>query len=196
MKQINYLRERWTEAVSRQVLISWIRKQQVESPFGTFDGRADFRGLVISEAIDYLKLNSADLSFGKFDWNGQFNYCRFTNCKFHGSHLRSRIGGKFENCDFSGAILKGATISGEFTNCRFNLADLRSTFGPQRLSQCTFEGADLRKAQWNACNFNYCVFDRARCLDAAFSHCEFRFESGMLPQELAGTLMEASTVVK
>jgi len=77
------------------------------SPFGKTDaGLEDFRGIVLTEAVQYLTIQNLDLSYAIFEPTGGLIYSTFTNC---GAHLMYC---KFEECLFEGTKMNNGSLAG------------------------------------------------------------------------------------
>jgi len=62
------------------------------SPFGQTDaGLEDFRGIVLTEELQYLTVQNLDLSYAIFEPTGGLIYSTFTNCRFDGVKLDGRF---------------------------------------------------------------------------------------------------------
>ena len=163
------VRERWTpeltSAFERELVLAAQRPGASfpESPFGTTQaGLVDVRGARLTTPIRHLRAVGVDLSdvvfadgasvteselegcvLDRIDMRGVFVRRLFVDCSFVGAKLTgARLGGVFEDCDFSGATLSRSVASGA------------------RFERCTFTGASLRGVMWTTrCVFAHCEFE-------------------------------------
>jgi len=85
---------------------------------------------------------------------------------------------RFENCDFTSAILTGADFDGaQFKNCTFDSADLRDTsFVDTTFETCTLNDAmaaraTFRRSAFTASSVSLAKTHQLRLVDVTFDHC-------------------------
>jgi uncharacterized protein YjbI with pentapeptide repeats len=151
------------------------RQRQVElreSPRGTLpNGALDFRefplttasSVIISNA-DFTESRSPKNDFGveesiQFSWltcDGViFDRARpfhrisgqFTNCSFQRIGTdRGGIGGKFVDCDFTGASFRNVHLSANFIRCKFHDCNLKVASWGSSFEDCEFAGASIGRS--------------------------------------------------
>lgn len=154
------------------------------SPYGQNEaGLEDYRGVTLTETIQYLTVQDADLSYARFDDSASLNTSTFTNCCFDGVKLDSRyVTHTFSHCSFRGAKLNNARISKEFTNCDFTGCNLSKVIANDvSFTRCRFANANFRGALLLYCRFEECSFDGAFFQDGSVAGSRFTGEAGLLP---------------
>ena len=162
------LKSRWSPDLTSIANALLERGGEPASTFGTIEGRADFRGLVI-EAFLKSSLSNLDLSSSSLAGFGQFSVASVWNCRFDSAALEGNLGKTFQQCSFAGASLKGAVIRGTFENCSFIGAAL--------------SGARASEVAFRRCDFTGANFTRALLLHSTWEDCRFdgaRFRNGSL----------------
>jgi uncharacterized protein YjbI with pentapeptide repeats len=129
----------------------------------------DLRGILVSQVeVGHGDVSTAplltdlDLSYCLVELGG-FSLVRMRNCRFVRARMGQWLGGYFERCDFSGAIINVGMVCGEFVDCQFVGATIRSAVMGNRFVRCDFSGADLTGTEFGAtkdavdCRFDACV---------------------------------------
>lgn len=133
-------------------------------PYGQTDtGLEDYRGVVLTETIQYLTVQGVDLSYARFDDSASLNTSIFTNCCFDGVKLDGRfVTHTFNHCSFRGAKLNNARISKQFNDCDFTGCNLSKAIANDvTFTRCRFSDANFRGALLLYCRFEECSFDGA-----------------------------------
>jgi len=154
------------------------------SPFGqTASGLEDFRGVVLTEPMQYLTVQNLDLSYAIFEPSGGLIYSTFTNCRFDGVKLDGRFLTKiFERCSFHKAILKNAAFGERFEDCDFTGSNLSQTKGRDvSFIRCRFSDVSFRGAHLMYCQFEECLFAGAKMNDGSLAGSKFLGEAQHLP---------------
>ncbi|GGG64697.1 pentapeptide repeat-containing protein [Paenibacillus radicis (ex Gao et al. 2016)] len=154
------------------------------SPYGqTADGLEDFRGVVLTESMQYLTVQNLDLSYAVFEPGGGLIYSTFTNCHFDGVKLDGRFITKiFKHCSFHKAILKNAAFGEQFEDCDFTGSNLSHTKGRDvSFLRCRFSDASFRGAHLMYCKFEGCLFAGAKMDNGSLAGSRFLGESQHLP---------------
>lgn len=185
------MRQRWSKDLLRSVNSVMQRGMEVpDSPFGLTDrGLADFRGVVITNAVNGLNFVNTDLSLVSDSLAGQFDRCRFENCAFVQASFGTNLGSEFLDCQFHFASLKEATLRGKFERCDLSGSNLyRATGSEVSFLSCTFKGASFRRSEFYRCLFESCEFAEARFADGSL--CWSRFVGcNLLDQDLGNTML-------
>lgn len=154
------------------------------SPYGQTDaGLEDYRGVALTETIQYLTVQGADLSYARFDCSASLNTSTFTNCCFDGVKLDSRyVTHTFSHCSFRGAKLNNARISKQFNDCDFTGCNLSKAIANDvSFIRCRFSDANFRGALLLHCRFEECSFDGAFFHNGSLAGSHFTGETGLLP---------------
>lgn len=154
------------------------------SPFGKTDaGLDDFRGIVLTEAVQYLTVQNLDLSYAIFEPTGGLIYSTFTNCRFDGVKLDGRFITKiFKHCSFQKAILKNAAFGERFEDCDFTGSNVSYTKGTDvSFIRCQFSDANFRGAHLMYCKFEECLFEGAKMNNGSLAGSRFLGEEQHLP---------------
>ena len=162
------------------------KKERVfpSSPFGQTDaGLEDFRGVVLTETIQYLTVQQVDLSYARFVETASLNTSKFTNCCFDGVKLNSRyVTHEFSNCSFRGVNLNNARISKRFENCDFTGSNLsKAIANDAAFIRCHFSEANFRGAMLMYCRFEECSFEGASFHNSSLAGSRFIGETSLLP---------------
>lgn len=184
-RQSKELRERWDTETTTFVLDSLLRGRPT-SPYGTFEGRVDLRGLVTEKServsindklariaklyeFDRTKVYDVDLSSSILhDWrvvDSTFENCAFDDAKLAGFRSYSAV---FKRCRFKSSVLRGATLGAHTKGRRTG----------SLYEDCDFSGADLRDISTEHGRFARCAFvssqwSGTQTLSAVFEHCDF-----------------------
>lgn len=165
---------RWTPGLLQRVVRDARRDGALPpSPFGSLDGRQDYRGLPLGpyflqaptrdKTVRAWRLHTIDFS------EADLNNVAFERCEF-------------EDVVFTRAILGAASEHGcSFTHCVFDHTEMRKAmvgYHGSRYEQCTFVRVRFAGAGFIRPEFNSCVFDRCymKNLDfdaASFDECAF-----------------------
>lgn len=154
------------------------------SPFGqTADGLEDFRGIVLTESIQYMTIQGIDLSYAQFVDASSLNTSTFTNCYFNGVKLDSRyMNREFIRCSFRGAKLNSARIGERFEDCDFTGSNLSKAIANDALFiRCCFSEANFRGAMFMYCRFEDCSFEGAAFHNGSLAGSRFTGETDLLP---------------
>ncbi len=154
------------------------------SPFGqTAAGLEDFRGVVLTESMQYLTVQNLDLSYAIFEPEGGIIYSTFANCRFDGVKLDGRFITKiFKNCSFHKAILKNAAFGERFEDCDFTGSNLSNTKGRDTaFIRCCFSDASFRGAHLMYCTFEECFFAGAKMNNGSIAGSKFLGGTQHLP---------------
>ncbi|QUL54892.1 pentapeptide repeat-containing protein [Paenibacillus tritici] len=154
------------------------------SPYGlTEAGLEDYRGVTLTETLQYLTVQGVDLSYARFEDSASLNTSTFTHCGFDGVKLDGRfVTHTFSHCSFRGAKLNNARISKEFHDCDFTGCNLSKVIANDvSFTRCRFSGANFRWAIFTYCRFEECSFEGAICQDSSFAGSRFKGETGLLP---------------
>ena len=153
---------RWSDDFTSKANLLLLAGGKPASPFGDFQGRADFRGLTISTILR-SNLSNLDLSSTQFKALGQIGSASVTNCRFDNAVLETNLRKGFQQCSFTRAKLRRAVLGGAFEHCDFAGADLSASLGTEvAFRSCDFSGADLRRALFAYSRWEDCFFDGAR----------------------------------
>lgn len=154
------------------------------SPFGLTDaGQEDFRGVTLSEIIQFLDVQHVDLSFAKFMDGTGLNSSRFTHCRFDGMKLGgSFVTRHFNHCSFRKTNLKKARIGERFEDCDFTGANLSHAIARDAaFIRCNFSNVNFRGAHLMYCLFEECSFNEAIFHNGSLSGSRFVSEAEALP---------------
>jgi len=154
------------------------------SPFGRTDsGLEDFRGVALTESMEYLTVQNLDLSYALLEPSGGLIYSTFTNCRFDGVKLAGRFITKvFKHCSFHKAILKHAAFGEQFEDCDFTGSNLSHTKGRDvSFTRCRFTDASFRGAHLMYCKFEECHFAGVKMNDGSLAGSRFLGEAQHLP---------------
>lgn len=154
------------------------------SPFGqTATGLEDFRGVDLTETIQYLTVQGVDLSYARFVEATSLNSSKFTNCCFDGVKLDSRfVTREFSHCSFRGARLNSARISERFEDCDFTGSNLSKAIANNvSFIRCRFSDVNFRGAMFMYCRFEECSFDGAIFHYSSLAGSRFTGETNLLP---------------
>ncbi|MBP1989592.1 pentapeptide repeat-containing protein [Paenibacillus eucommiae] len=154
------------------------------SPFGQTDtGLEDFRGVVLTETVQYLTLHQVDLSYARFVEATSLNTSNFTNCCFDGVKLDGRfMTRQFSHCSFRGANLSNARISEQFEDCDFTRSNLSKAIARDvSFTRCRFSNVNFRGAMFMYCRFEECSFDGAVFHFSSLAGSRFVGETDLLP---------------
>lgn len=185
-RQSEELRERWDTETTAFVLDSLLRARPT-SPYGTFGGRVDLRGLV-TEKSERVSINE---KLAKIAKPYEFDRTKICNVDLSSSILHDWrvVDSKFEDCIFDNAILPGyRAYSAILNRCSFSATSLKDTVmgakGKGRKTgtayeDCDFSGADLREVSTEYGRFTRCSFVSSKwyqtqTLTAVFENCDFR----------------------
>lgn len=162
------------------------------SPFGVTDaGQEDFRGVTLSEIIQYLDVQHVDLSVARFMDGTGLNSSRFTHCRFD----EMKLGGSFvtrlfSHCSFRKTNLKKARIGERFEDCDFTGANWNHAIARDAaFIRCNFSNVNFRGAHLMYCLFEECSFNEAILQNGSLSGCRFVGETDALPV-WGNTIME------
>lgn len=179
--------KRWTAgqlAALEKILADAARKANLgpmpESDFGlTDDGKVDFRGAVLREAVRYLRVSNVDFSDLVFQEGASINESELTDCRLDRIDMRNVfVRRRFARCSFLGAKLGGARLGGVFSDCTFEGARLSKAFATDvRFERCIFTGATLSGVHFISCTFDQCVFDGVKKLSGSVAGSRFIGES-------------------
>ena len=97
------LENRWTEKYIQKTSKLFIKKGEVESPFGVYEDKIDLRGFPLEEFIKGKTLESIDFSYMSRMVAGQIGLSKLKNCKFIAATVDTNLGDRFEYCDFTQA---------------------------------------------------------------------------------------------
>ncbi|MFE6796330.1 pentapeptide repeat-containing protein [Paenibacillus chitinolyticus] len=154
------------------------------SPFGqTTAGLEDFRGVELTETIQYLTVQGVDLSYVRFVGAASLNTSTFTNCCFDRVKLDSRyVTREFIRCSFRGAKLNNARISERFEDCDFTGSNLSKAIANDvSFIRCRFSDVNFRGAMFMHCRFEECSFEGAVFHNGSLAGSRFTGETGLLP---------------
>lgn len=155
------------------------------SPYGqTEAGLKDYRGVTLTESIQYLTLQDIDFSYSRFEDSASLNTSTFTNCFLDGVRLDKRfVTHTFNHCSFRGAKLNGARMSKAFHDCDFTGCNLSKVIASDvSFIRCRFDGANFRSALLLYCRFEECSFDGALFQDGSIAGSRFAGEACLLPE--------------
>jgi len=151
-------------------------------------GYLDLRGLVLSHFFQNVSLEHVDLSFCGAKGAGQFMNCRLEDVIFERGEAPAKLYGRYLDCRFAKAKMKGVWLGGVFERCDFSGANLDNAGAEQvALRDCNFSGADLRRAHLCNCTFENCVWDGAKFGKGSFYRSRF---VGAAPGDLEDTIMD------
>lgn len=141
------------------------------SPFGEYEGRADFRYLPLGATPKHRTIERADLTGATDDRNGQL-FCSFVDCVLDRVSMETNLGDKLiKNSSFVKSRLSHTTLRGEFVDCDFSNADLTySGSAEAKFIRCDFSGAKFKGS-----GFDYCLFDHCTWTDAKIANASFYF---------------------
>lgn len=158
-KEINTLRQRWSDATTAIALEYLNGKTQAELSL-TPQGLVDLQGVAIEDFIKDKQLQDLDLSACVLKGFGQFGFCRFENCNFSDAALGTNLGRQFFRCNFQKANLQNAVLRGEFQDCDFDGARLVAASGNQiKFCRCSFRQTNFKRAILLNCVFEDCVME-------------------------------------
>ncbi|WP_098744184.1 pentapeptide repeat-containing protein [Paenibacillus sp. EZ-K15] len=162
------------------------------SPFGVTDaGHEDFRGVSLSEIIQYLDVQYVDLSFARFMDGTGLNSSRFAHCRFDGMKLGgSFVTRQFNHCSFRKTNLKNARMGERFEDCDFTGGNLSHAIARDAaFIRCNFANVNFRGAHLMYCLFEECSFEGAIFHNGSLSGSRFVGETDALPV-WGNTIME------
>ena len=145
----------------------------------TCQGRADLRGITLSDALACFEVESVDFSGLQITRFGQLGpFSGFKDCKFDRAGAFPNVRHEFERCSFDSANLNRATMGRSFVGCSFRRTNLqRSIANESVFRDCIFDGANLRRIEWHSCQFYgcrfvMCKFGKGSLAGSSFSRCE------------------------
>ncbi|WP_020617315.1 pentapeptide repeat-containing protein [Paenibacillus daejeonensis] len=154
------------------------------SPFGkTEDGYADFRGVALTEAMEYLTLERVDLSYAQFLDAATLRSSTLSHCLLQGIKLSNRfVTRQFDHCSFRQSNLSQARLGERFVDCDFTSSNLSKTVARDvSFVRCRFNDAKLRGAMLMHCVFEDCSFEGSVLGGGSFYGSRFVGESDALP---------------
>lgn len=193
-RQDKELRDRWS-ADSADTAMELLLRGQAESPFGSYEGRVDMRGLTVEQPartavgsnlsriakifkFEQRRIDGVDFSYASLpEW--RVNDTRFDNCVFDHAKLISfrSYSAVFERCTFRSTKLNDAVLGatsndrrpgGVFQDCDFSGADLRgASTDPGRFVRCDFQASKWKGTRFLSTVLEYCDF-RGASIDGAF----------------------------
>lgn len=166
------LKTRWCTGHGGQAINSLVREsrsgngfQLLESPFGMYHERSDFRAIALPELVELRRVLITNADFSGATLNGAWiERCSFKNVCFDDVSFNklSERGNLFEKCTFRRTKFKEGAFGyfgTRFIDCEFSSADFRrSVFVRPEFDKCLFDACVLRGVDFNAASFNVCEF--------------------------------------
>lgn len=146
-------------------------------------GLEDFRGVALTETIQYMAIQQVDLSYARFVDSASLNTSAFTDCRFDGVKLDRRyVTQHFSRCSFREANLSQARISKRFEDCDFTGCQFRRAIASDvSFIRCRFDGTQFRGAMLMHCQFEACSFDGAVLHGGSWAESRFTGDADSLP---------------
>jgi len=164
--EMKALRNRWDDVLANSDRAVLLPGRCAKSPFGTIEGREDWRGLPLTKlgrTHSDILFENADLSFADLK-RARFRECTFSNVVLNRTDLRGvgDHGNHFRGCVFSTCRLEAAMIGyqgSRFDNCMFShCSHSRIVFIRAEFNDCDFECTSLRNVDFGASSFERCSF--------------------------------------
>jgi|CXWL01.1.fsa_nt_gi uncharacterized protein YjbI with pentapeptide repeats len=164
-----------------------------ESPFGKYDGRADFRYYSLGQIPFNRILEHGDFTGATDDRNGQL-CCSLVNCRLDRASMETNLGNKIvQGCTFVRAKFTHTSLRGEFIDCDFSDCDLSHSRSAQaKFIRCNFSGTKFVDAGFDYCIFDNCLWSGARIGNGAFPYGKF-IGSWPEKEQLANAMIPSAT---